>query len=304
MATSPAPRAGPAARSAPPADAAVPCRRGSRRSSLAAVAAFVAGAVVGGRGEDPRRTTRASSPTAWTRGDYADDARAADAGGARRVPLERFAESYRRAARVATLSSVTTSRPDEPRDGGASRCRSSCARASSARSRAGRAAGRRESTTARRSTGARTSSTPGLRRGETLTRDDAAAARRDPGARRDRLAEGEARLSELGSLASEIAGRVGPAPPERGRGARAPRRPRGAPSASAGSSASSTSSWPGRPGGELLAGDRVLASVAPQPGPPCARRSTPRSSARRSTALAGRFGGIAVIRPPTARCSR
>ena len=29
------------------------------------------------------------------------------------------------------------------------------------------------------------------------------------------LAEGEARLSELGALASEIAGRLGPAPPER-----------------------------------------------------------------------------------------
>ena len=29
------------------------------------------------------------------------------------------------------------------------------------------------------------------------------------------IAQGEARLSELGPLASEVAGRVGPAPPER-----------------------------------------------------------------------------------------
>ena len=57
---------------------------------------------------------------------------------------------------------------------------------------------------------------PGLRRGETLTRSTTMPPRAAIQARDGTpLAEGEARLSDLGALASEIAGRVGPAPPER-----------------------------------------------------------------------------------------
>ena len=57
---------------------------------------------------------------------------------------------------------------------------------------------------------------PGLRPGERLTRNTRMPERATIEARDGTpIAEGEARLSELDSLASEIAGRVGPAPPER-----------------------------------------------------------------------------------------
>ena len=96
------------------------------------------------------------------------------------------------------------------------------------------------------------------------------------------LAEGEARLSELGALASEIAGRVGPAPPELAGELERRGVPPGAPVGLTGLEREFDEQLAGRPGGELRAGSRVVASVAPRTGGPSARRSTPTSSARRS----------------------
>ena len=53
----------------------------------------------------------------------------------------------------------------------------------------------------------------------------------------------------------------------------------------------------GRPGGELRAGDRVLASVAPRRGSAVRTTIDPEVQRAAVDALAGRFGGIAVIRP-------
>lgn len=53
----------------------------------------------------------------------------------------------------------------------------------------------------------------------------------------------------------------------------------------------------GRPGGELRAGDRVLASARPEPGEDVRTSIHPRIQRAAVDALAGRFGGVAVVRP-------
>jgi cell division protein FtsI/penicillin-binding protein 2 len=139
---------------------------------------------------------------------------------------------------------------------------------------------------------------PGMRRGESLTRHTTMPPRAEIQARDGTpLASGDARLSELGALAAEIAGRVGPAPPERA--AELARRgvPPGAPVGLTGLEREFDVELSGRPGGELRGGDRVLASVAPKAGSAVRTTIDPEVQRAAVTALAGRFGGIAVIRP-------
>src|SRR5688500_30490 len=84
---------------------------------LGAVLAFVAGAVVGSRGEDPRRATARSFAEAWTRGDYRAMRALLTPEARGRFSLERFAATYRRAAKVATVSGLSAGRPEAVRDG-------------------------------------------------------------------------------------------------------------------------------------------------------------------------------------------
>jgi len=300
MATTPRP-----ARRSPPTASGSPARRGRRRALstrlgplvAAAVVAFVAGAAVGAGGEDPRSKAAREFADAWARSDYADMHALLTPAARQRVSLERFAESYRRAARVATLSSVTAGRPADPRDG-------AVAVPVVLRTRIfGTLSGQVQLPVVE--VGDRAAIEwrpylvhPGMRRGETLTRSTTMPPRAAIQARDGTpLAEGEARLSDLGALASEIAGRVGPAPPERA--AELARRgvPPGAPVGLTGLEREFDVELSGRPGGELRGGDRVLASVAPRPGSAVRTTIDPGIQRAAVEALAGRFGGIAVIRP-------
>jgi peptidoglycan glycosyltransferase len=278
-----------------------PARRRARWTRLAplfaaAAVAFVAGAAVGGGG-DPRRAAAQRFADAWAQGDYAAMHALLTPAAQRRVSLERFAAAYRRAAKVATLSEVTPGRAAEPRDGTVSlpvvlRTRIF-----------GTLSGRVALPVAELEDGAAIDWLPylvhpGLRRGERLSRTTSLPPRAAIQARDGTpLAEGEARLSQLGALASEIAGRVGPAPPERA--AELARRgvPPGAPVGLSGLEREFDAELAGRPGGELRAGKRVLASVAPRHGRTVRTTIDPEIQRAAVDALAGRFGGIAVIRP-------
>ena len=245
-----------------------PVRRGWRRWAPPRVVAFAAGAAVGGGGErpaargragrSPRRGSAATTPTC-TR---CSRRRRGSASRSSASPSPTAAPPGSRRCRASTPG-----RPDEP----ARRRRRGARRAAHAHLRHAlgprRAAGRRARGRRRRSTGGPYLVHPGLRRGETLTRATTMPPRAAIQARDGTpLAEGEARLSELGALASEIAGRVGPAPPERA--AELARRgvPPGAPVGLTGLEREFDVELSGRPGGELRGGDRVLASVAPRPG--------------------------------------
>jgi len=263
----------------------------------AAVVAFAAGAAVGSGGDDPRRSTAEEFADAWSRSDYATMHSLLTPEARRRVTLRRFAARYRGAARVATLSGLSAGRPEDPLDG-------TVAVPVVLRTRVfGTLSGSLALPVVERGDGAAVDWRPylvhpGLRRGERLSRTTTLPPRAAIEARDGTpLAEGEARLSELGALASEIAGRVGPAPPERE--AELARRgvPRGAPVGLTGLEREFDEQLAGRPGGVLRAGDRVLASVSPRPGSDVRTTIDPDVQRAAVEALAGRFGGIAVTRP-------
>ena len=111
------------------------------------------------------------------------------------------------------------------------------------------------------------------------------------------LAEGEARLSELGALAAEIAGRVGPAPPERAEELERQGVPTGAPVGLTGLEREFDTELSGTPGGTLFAGRRRVAVVSPRPGSDVRTTIDPDLQRAAVEALAGRFGGVAVLRP-------
>src|SRR5215208_2834739 len=289
----------PARRSAGPGS---PARRRAMWTRLAplagaAVVAFAAGAAVGSGEEDPRRSTAGEFADAWSRSDYATMHSLLTPEARRRVTLRRFAATYRRAARVATLSGLSAGRPEEPRDG-------TVAVPVVLRTRIfGTLSGSIALPVDKLEDDAAVEWRPylvhpGLRRGEKLSRTTTLPPRAAIQARDGTpLAEGEARLSELGALASEIAGRVGPAPPERE--AELARRgvPEGTPVGLNGLERAFDERLAGTPGGVLKAGSRVLSRSRAVPGGAVRTTIDPKVQEAAVTALAGRFGGIAVMRP-------
>jgi penicillin-binding protein A len=141
---------------------------------------------------------------------------------------------------------------------------------------------------------------PGLRPGERIGRNTRMPERETIKARDGTpIAEGEARLSKLDPLASEIAGRVGPAPPDRAEQLAERGVPEGAPVGLTGLEREFDAELAGTPGGELLAGTRVLASTPPRPGRSVRTSIDPDIQRAAVEALAGRYGGVAAVRPRT-----
>ena len=71
-------------------------------------------------------------------------------------------------------------------------------------------------------------------------------------------------------------------------------------SASTGSSSSSRTGWRARPGGQLLAGRRVLANTAPATGAkPVETTISPGMERAAVAALGGQYGGMVVMNPRT-----
>jgi penicillin-binding protein A len=264
---------------------------------IAALCAFVAGAAVGQAGDDPRRSAAQNFADAWARGDYAAMHALLTPEDRRKIPLERFAAAYRQAAKAATLSRVSVGRAGEPRG-------DVVTVPVDMRTRIfGTLPGQLTLPVVEDEQGAgvdwsRNLVHPGLRPGEKLNRSTRMPPRAAIQARDGTpLAEGEARLSELGALASEIAGRVGPAPPERA--AELERRgvPPDMPVGLTGLEREFDEELSGTPGGDLRAGSRVIASVEPRRGSAVRTTIDPEVQRAAVEALAGRFGGIAVIRP-------
>jgi penicillin-binding protein A len=264
----------------------------------AAVAAFVAGVAVGASNEDPRRTAAQDFVDAWERSDYAAMYALLTPQDRRTIPLTRFAAAYRNAAKVTTLARVSAADASEPVNGAVTV-------PVELRTRIfGTLTGQLVLPVADSEDGAigidwsRNLVHPGLRPGEKLTRSTRMPPRAAIQARDGTpLAEGDARLSELGPVAAEIAGRVGPAPPEQA--AELERRgvPKDAPVGLTGLEREFDQELAGTPGGELRAGSRVIASVQPRRGHAVRTTIDPDIQRAAVEALAGRFGGVAVIRP-------
>jgi peptidoglycan glycosyltransferase len=264
----------------------------------AAVLALVAGLVAGARFDPPERATVQAFADAWERGDLVGMYSRLTPAARQRAPVRRFIETYRRARDVLTLVAVETGRAAQPREDLVTvpvRLRTRIF---------GELTGRLEVPVGPLADGGvgvdwrRHLVFPGLHRGEFLHRETEMPPRAAIEARDGTpLAEGEARLSELGALAAEVAGRLGPAPPERTRDLERAGVPPGAPVGLTGLEREFDTELAGTPGGTLWAGRRRIAVVSPRPGRDVRTAIDPDLQRAAVTALAGRFGGIAVLRP-------
>ena len=238
---------------------------------------------------------------AWERGDYAsmhallsDDAR-------KRASLKRFVRTYREAGETVTLRKVAT---DNAARGGRRRLRPAGRRADAHLRPPARhgppADGRAEGRHGRRSTGAHSSCSPACARARSSPARRRCPNRGDILARDGTpLAKGPDRLSDLGPLAAEVAGRVGPAPPERADELARRGVPEGAPVGLNGLEREFDERLAGSPGGILRAGTRVVARAKARDGVNVKSAIDPDIQRAAVEALAGRFGGIAVLRPST-----
>jgi cell division protein FtsI/penicillin-binding protein 2 len=139
---------------------------------------------------------------------------------------------------------------------------------------------------------------PGLRRGERLSRNTRMPARATIEARDGSpLAEGDSRTSPLGPAAADVAGRIGQAPSDRAAELAARGVPAGAPVGLTGLEREFDVQLAGTPGGLLRAGSRVIAVSSPRPGRDVRTTIDPDLQQAAVTALAGRYGGVAVVRP-------
>ena len=265
--------------------------------TVAATAAFVAGVAVGAGAEDPRRTAAEAFVRAWARGDYAAMHALITPAAQRRISIERFARTYRDAAKVVTLFALSGRRAEDPGE-------NEVVVPVVLRTRIfGSLPGRLALPVVEREDGVGIDWAPhlvhpGVRPGEKLARTTRMPRRAAIQARDGTpLAEGETRTSALGTIAADVAGSVGLAPPERA--AELSRRgvPPDTPVGLSGLEREFDAELRGRPGGQLRAGGRVLASVAPQRGRAVRTTIDPDVQRAAVEALAGRFGGVAVIRP-------
>ncbi|RKQ93879.1 cell division protein FtsI/penicillin-binding protein 2 [Solirubrobacter pauli] len=264
--------------------------------AASAAVALLGGMVVGARHVPPEKRTVEAFAAAYERGDqramYAllsDEAR-------RRTSLERMQRTYKQAAETLTLEQVRVGRVEQA-------------------DRVPVALETRIFGTLRGvlvlTTGERKDQDPGidwtselvypgLHRGEKLKRETTLPERASILARDGTpLAKGPDRLSDLGPLASEIAGRIGPAPEER-RAELAKRGvPDGAPVGLTGLERQFDARLSGTPGGVLYAGGRVLARKEAVRGADVKATIDPKIQRGAVEALAGRYGGIAVIAPKT-----
>ncbi len=279
-------------------------RTRSRRARFAplvivAVAAFAVGTVVGLRHEPAGATVARRWAAAWERGDYAAMHALLSDRARQRASLKRFVRTYTQAAETVTLSAVHAGKPHQT-DGGSYdlpvRLRTKIF---------GRLSGKVHLPLIDDADGPGVDWRsqlvfPGLRAGERLERETTLAARGAILARDGTpLAQGPDRLSDLGPLAAEVAGRVGPAPPERADELARRGVPEGAPVGLNGLEREFDERLSGTPGGVLRAGTRVIARAEPHAGVDVRSAIDPDIQRAAVEALAGRFGGIAVLRPAT-----
>jgi penicillin-binding protein A len=255
-----------------------------------------AGMMVGSQVPSGSERTAGRFAEAWERGDYEamygmlDDA-------SREVHSRRqFREAYRRAAATATATGIEAGDPAGERDG-------SVAVPIAVRTRVFGTlrAKLRLPVHDDQVTWGPLLAFPGLRRGEALARESEPPERAALLSRnRKVLAEGpaDARSSPLEAIAGSIAGTLQPEETAAERRALWARGfPRNWPTGQNGLEQAFEQRLAGRPGGRLLAGERVLARARPRESPPVRTTIDTRLQEAAVTALAGRFGGIAALDP-------
>jgi penicillin-binding protein A len=255
--------------------------------------AFVVGLVVGARHTSAGQHRAERFAAAWARGDYATmyaQLTAADRG---RVNALRFAKAYQETMRTATAKTVSTG--ELRKDGDAYRVP---VRVDT------RVFGTIEGEVLLPATGAgvdwsRALVFPGLAPGERLRRVTRMP-RRATLLARDRtvLAKGDERSSSS-AVAAQVVGQLGPIPPERRHELAALGVPADAEVGVSGLERIFDARLIGRPGGDLVAGTRILTHTEPEQAP--AVRTTISLPVEQAAvaSLTGRLGGAVALQPRT-----
>jgi penicillin-binding protein A len=286
-------------------------RRGprSRRSRLTqralplavlAIAAFAGGVVVGARHEPAERQAAERFLRAWARSDYGGMYQLLSAASRKDTSVRRFTRAYRTAAETATLQRVVPGRLRSTGNG------AFAVPVRAVTKRFGTLSGTVEfdvEAAGDEPPGvdwARRLAFPGLRKGEKLHRTVEMPPRGTLQARDGQvIAEGPDRTSDLGPLAAEIAGRVGPIPADHKDEYARLGYPPDATVGLSGLERQFELRLAGTFGGTLTAGKRLLARAEPHGGGAVRTSIDPDIEAAAVSALAGRFGGVAVLRPRT-----
>jgi penicillin-binding protein A len=281
-------------------------RRARPVLALAAVA-FATGAIVGsGQGASPAAKLADQFVSAWTRGDYRTMYGEIDAASQQRISPSQFAAAYEQATKTATATHLKSV------------------------GRARRGSGGRVTVPVRvrtrlfgtlsldfaltvedvgeglRVRWSRSLAFPGLRTGESLSRQMTLPRRATLLARDGTvLAEGASestsgeatRSSPLGESARAVLGQVGPAPASRLQSLEAEGVPADATVGLSGLERALDDRLRGRPGGELLAGRRLLAYAASHAAPAVHTTVSPDVQRAAVSALGGRLGGVVALTP-------
>jgi len=279
-----------------------------------ACVAFAIGAIVGAdHSSSSARALAESFVGAWTRGDYASMYSDIDASSQQATSLAEFSEVYRKALTTATATSMRVTGKARDAPGGLlavpvrvrTRLFGTLALSFTMKTVGGGGEGTRIAWST-------SLAFPGLRPGERLSRHTALPRRatllaRDgsvlaespeagPG---DTQPAGLDRSSPLGELATAVLGTVGPVPAARRGELEAEGVPPTATVGVSGLERALDGELRGTPGGELLAGQRVLASVATHQARAVRTSISPAVQRAAVTALGGQLGGIVAMQPST-----
>ena len=266
---------------------------------IAAGVAFVVGGVFGALHTPPERDVAQRFLSAWEKRDYPAMHALISPEAARRFPLARFRAAYQQTAETATAVGVDAGEASDPSDGvveapvnvrtrvfGA--VRQELALPFVGEGDEPRIDWRPELTF------------PGVGQGERLTRRTELAPRGALLARDGQvLARGADRSGNLGDIAPQIVGELGPMPPEDRPRLVALGYPEDATVGISGLERALQVEVAGRPGGTLAIGGRVIARTRPRPGRSVTTTISPRLERAAVNALGGNSGGIAVLQPGT-----
>jgi cell division protein FtsI/penicillin-binding protein 2 len=269
-----------------------------RLRALGAVAAIalVSGAISGARHEPVERRLATEWARAWSTGDYGAMYAMLTPEARRAMPLQRFTKAYRDAAATATLSRLQTGRPRVDGDTAVVPVEATTRIFGQVHGDVVLPLGDEDGQ--RRIAWEPHLVFPGLRTGERLSRETTMPTRAAILARDGTpLASGDARLSDLGPVAAEVAGRVGPATEARAAELSMRGIPDGAAVGLTGLELEFDAQLAGTPGGVLRAGSRLLASSTPHRGHAVRTTIDPDVQRAAVAALAGRYGGVAAVRP-------
>jgi penicillin-binding protein A len=277
-----------------------------------AVVAFAAGAALGaGHGASPAYTLADQFVRAWTRGDYATMYSDIDTTAQARTPVSEFASDYQQALRTATATATRiVGHARSLADGEVEvpvrvKTRLWGTLALDFTLKVGEAG-----SSGQRVDWSRSLTFPGLRTGELLSRRTYLPSRaellaRDGSVLAEQLTEPstgsqpteQMRNSPLGAAAEAILGNVGPIPSSRRVALEAQGVPAQAIVGVSGLELAFDEHLRGTPGGELLAGARLLAYAAPRPAPALRTTVSPALQNAVATGLGDQLGGVIAMQP-------